>query len=119
MDAPKKNEFLFVSEKPKVDKDIKATLSEFYSTCLDKKCWEVTPEQIRKYIKNQLGSLATPPISDLTSRLKEACSQGFLCEVNGVYSLTTKGIDVNGEVHSEFDAMRELGLKIINYRHRR
>lgn len=119
MGAPKKNGLLFVSEKPRVDQDTRATLSEFYSACLANKCWEVTPSQIRENIQTHVGSSATPTISDLTLRLNRTCSQGYLCRVDGVYRVTKEGVEANGEFHSEFDVIRDISHRIIKYRNRR
>lgn len=120
MDAHRKfNRYDFTNrKKPRVDNDIKATLSQFNATCLVYNRWVITASQISEHLMRTFGNLACTKLPDLTARLNVAVLEGYLAKVDGEhYKLTDTGISVSGvEQCSERGHMVNLKIKGIRYR---
>jgi len=104
--------------KPQVDSETRVTLSQFQAACRAYKKWEVTASQISKHLQRTLGNLAEASVLDITLRLDSACSAGYLDVADGMYELTTEGIDVVGEQRSELEPIGYLIDRRRKYRNR-
>ncbi len=80
--------------KPKADRDVKVTLSQFNAACLVIGHYNATVSQIMKAIKHKNNGAVRITREELTERLNNACEAGYLDYKDGAYEFTGDGITV-------------------------